>query len=90
MAMLHVFSSFESFQRGLSVINSMPADDSVLLRADALYQLVGDAEFGPRCHALKADALARGLNPELFGNVQWIDYADWVDLVVAHDASIDW
>ncbi|RUO25872.1 hypothetical protein CWE09_03860 [Aliidiomarina minuta] len=90
MALLHVFSSFESFQRGISVIHSMSDEDSVLLRADALYQLVGDAQFGPRCHALKTDALARGLNPELFASVQWIDYADWVDLVVAHDASIDW
>lgn len=90
MATLHVFSSFESFQRGLSVITAMHSEDSVLLRADALYQLTSGAEFGERCHGLRADALARGLDPAQFNHICWVDYAEWVDLVTTHNASIDW
>lgn len=90
MATLHVFASFESFQRGLSVIGAMDGADSVLLRADALYQLTSGAEFGERCHGLIADALARGLDPAQFEHIHWVDYAGWVDLVTDHKASIDW
>ncbi|MCC5879092.1 MAG: sulfurtransferase complex subunit TusB [Idiomarina sp.] len=90
MSQLHIFSSLQSFQRGQLVLSQLSADDDVLLRADALYQLLSSADFATGSYAVKADALARGLDPEQFTQVSWIDYDDWVDLVLQHDANISW
>ncbi|RUO31547.1 hypothetical protein CWE12_00655 [Aliidiomarina sedimenti] len=90
MAILHVFSSFQSFQRGRNVLAELTADDSVLLRADALYQLLSETGFASGSYAVAADALARGLDPVQFPHIEWIDYDDWVELVIQHQSSIDW
>lgn len=90
MSQLHIFSSLQSFQRGQVVLSQLSPDDGVLLRADALYQLLSSADFAAGSYALKADALARGLDPAQFTQVSWIDYDDWVDLVLQHDSNISW
>lgn len=90
MSQLHVFSSLQSFQRGQVVLSQLSPNDGVLLRADALYQLLSSVDFAAGSFALEADALARGLDPEQFTQVTWIDYNDWVDLVIQHDTTISW
>lgn len=90
MSQLHVFSSLQSFQRGQVVLSQLSPEDDVLLRADALYQLLNSEDFAAGSYAVKADALARGLDPEQFPQLTWIDYEAWVGLVVKHTTSINW
>lgn len=90
MSQLHVFSSLPSFQRGQVVLSQLSPDDAVLLRADALYQLLRSEDFGAGSHAIEADALARGLDPKQFPHINWIDYDGWVALVIAHSVSVSW
>lgn len=90
MSQLHIFSSLQSFQRGQVVLQHLNAEDDVLLRADALYQLLSSEDFAAGSYAVKADALARGLDPEHFPQLTWIDYDAWVELLVRHKASVDW
>ena len=90
MIHLHVFSSTQSFQRGAAVLATLQAQDAVLLRADALYHLLSAEDFGAGSYAIKDDALARGLDPQQFPHVEWIDYAQWVSLAVEHDSSVTW
>lgn len=90
MSQLHVFSSVQSLQRGAPVLAHLSAEDAVLLRADALYQLLSTVEFGAGSYAMEADARARGIDPTQFTHVEWIDYAKWVALCVEHESSISW
>ena len=90
MSQLHVFSSLQSFQRGQVVLSQLSPDDGVLLRADALYQLLCSEDFAAGSHAIEADALARGLDPKQFPQINWIDYDAWVSLVMAHSSSVNW
>lgn len=95
MSQLHVFSSLKSFQRAAPVLSSVSADDAGLLRADALYQLLSDADCNAtarlqKIYAIKSDALARGIDPAQFAQIEWIDYPQWVALCVTHASSINW
>lgn len=90
MSQLHVFSSLASFQCGAPALTTLSSEDAVLLRADALYQLLSAADFAAGSYAVHADALARGLDPDQFPHIQWIDYDGWVELSVQHRSSISW
>lgn len=90
MSQLHVFSSTQSFQRAAAILATLQPSDSVLLRADALYHLLSAENFAAGSFAIKDDALARGLDPEQFPHVEWIDYTQWVTLAVEHDSSVTW
>ena len=90
MSQLHVFSSTQSFQRGTAILAKLQPHDSVLLRADALYHLLSAEDFAAGSYAIKDDALARGLDPQQFPHIEWIDYAQWVTLAVEHDCSVTW
>lgn len=90
MSTLHIFSSLDSFQRGQPMLNQLTPDDAVLLRADALYQLLTAPDFAAGSYAIAADAKARGLDPDTFDQIEWIDYTQWVELTLTHTRSIDW
>lgn len=90
MSQLHVFSSLDSFIQGRNALAHLTPEDAVLLRGDALYQLLNEAEFAAGSYALEPDALARGLDPEQFPHLQWISYEAWVDLAIETASSIDW
>lgn len=90
MSQLHVFSSLASFQRGAAALATLAPHDAVLLRADALYQLLSAPDFAAGSYAIAADAQARGLDPAQFSHIQWIDYDAWVELAVTHQSSISW
>ncbi len=97
--MLHTVnkSSFEknSLQSCLNVI-----DDSsvILLIEDGVISasnnnnfsmIAGLAEQG-RVYALQGDVEARGLLTKVADNIKLVDYAGFVDLVVAHKTSVSW
>lgn len=93
MSQLHVFSSLQSFQRGAPALANLNADDAVLLRADALYQLLKEPALHlhkMKSYAITNDALARGIEPAQFSHIEWIDYPQWVALCVTHTSSINW
>jgi len=72
---------------------------AVLLIEDGVYGALADSAFSPRVaaalkkvavYALRPDVEARGLQQRVLGSVSLIDYDDFVDLVVRHDAVQSW
>ncbi|TAN49204.1 MAG: sulfurtransferase complex subunit TusB [Methylococcaceae bacterium] len=94
MAVLHIVKHSPDASQALRrCLARVGPSDSVLLIEDAVYAPASDAAL--RCagkiYALLPDMAARGLtrNP-LQGDVEYVDYAGFVQLVVNHDKVISW
>ena len=90
MSLLYTFSSTQGLLRASALLTRLSPEDAVLLRGDALYQLLSAENFAAGSYGLKPDALARGLDPQQFPHIEWIDYPQWVELVAAGQTPIDW
>ena len=63
-------------------------DDAVLLFADGVYAAARARAAKAAVWAIEADAAARGIRLE--PPIQAIGYDGFVDLVIAHEASVTW
>ncbi len=83
----------------VSALRFAPAESGILLLEDGVYAAIRgthqasviaqhqDKSF----YALQEDLVARGLNPdELIAGIRPVDYAGFVDLVVAYDKVQAW
>ena len=85
MSLVHLVGRASALR---SCLRYVGPDDAVLLFADGVYAATDAAEASAIVSAIKDDAAARGVR--LAPPVRSIGYDGFVELVVAHDASVTW
>ena len=85
MSLLHLVSRASALDACLRYVG---LDDAVLLLADGVYAATAARTAKAAVAALDDDAAARGVHIE--SPIKSVSYDDFVDLVVAHDASVTW
>ena len=97
--MLHTVnkSSFErnSLQSCLNAIDDTSVilliEDGVISAANnANSSMLADLATQGRVYALQGDVDARGISSKVADNIQLVDYAGFVDLVVEHGTAVSW
>ncbi len=83
----------------VSALRFAPAESGILLLEDGVYAAMFGTHWSPvitqhqdkSFYVLQEDLAARGLNPDrLIAGIQPVDYASFVDLVVAYDKVQAW
>ena len=85
MSLVHVVSRASALDACLRYVGP---DDAVLLLGDGVYAAAAARETKAVVAAIEDDATARGI--QLEPPVKAVGYDGFVDLVVAHDASVTW
>ena len=85
MSLVHLVSRASALDACLRYVGP---DDAVLLFADGVYAAAAARAAKAVVAAVEDDATARGIRIE--PPVKAIGYDGFVDLVVAHDASVTW
>lgn len=97
--MLHTVNK-SSFERNSlqSCINTIDDTSVVLLIEDGVISatksthesMLADLASQGRVYALQGDLEARGISTKVADNIQLVDYAGFVDLVVEHGTPVSW
>ena len=85
MSLVHLVGRASALR---SCLRYVGPDDAVLLFADGVYAAADAANEKTIVCAIRDDATARGVR--LAPPVRSIGYDGFVELVVAHDASVSW
>ena len=85
MSLVHLVGRASALR---SCLRYVGPDDAVLLFADGVYASADAANTKAIVCAIKEDAAARGVS--LGPPVRSIGYDGFVELVVAHEASVTW
>ena len=85
MSLVHLVGQASALR---SCLRYVGPDDAVLLFADGVYGSADAAKVKATVCAIREDAAARGVR--LAPPVRSIGYDGFVELVVAHDASVTW
>ena len=85
MSLVHLVSRASALDACLRYVGP---DDAVLLFADGVYAAAAARAAKAVVAAVEDDAAARGIRIER--PVKAVGYDGFVDLVVAHDASVTW
>ena len=97
--MLHTVnkSSFErnSLQSCLNIIDDgsviLLIEDGVISAAkNTKSSMLADLATQGRVYALQGDVDARGISSKVADNIQLVDYAGFVELVVEHGTAVAW
>jgi tRNA 2-thiouridine synthesizing protein B len=97
--MLHTVNK-SSFERNSlqSCLNTIDDTSVILLIEDGVISATNNANLSMlkdlatqgRVYALQGDVEARGISLKVADNIQLVDYAGFVDLVVEHGTSVSW
>lgn len=97
--MLHTVNK-SSFERNSlqSCLNTIDDNSVILLIEDGVISATNNTKTSMlanlaqqgRVYALQGDIEARGISSKVADNIQLVDYAGFVDLVVEHGTAVSW
>lgn len=90
MESLHLINKAPEHPRFALALGTAASGDPVVLMADAVLALARPEPLPANLHVLEADALARGLAPELIARARAIGYPELVALTESTSRIISW
>ena len=93
---LHIISKTKGLTEFNNLIIKSGEKDSIIFIGEGVYCLLQDKfinylkDSKSKIYIIKSDLIAKGINIKEIKNLNYIDYADFVKLIVTYPKSITW